>query len=272
MFFKLKKAWELLQFTSKTLQSELAVLRHSCEIKEKTEYFVVRSLRNPHFHWGNFLIFKQAPQKNDLPKWEEYFCLEFPEFIHQHRAFTWIHGEELPADCKITEYLIEKTVCLTTKDVQPVKQIHPDITIRKVQTEQEWLELEQKQAERIKPEDRDPSFLSFNKQKFKDYKAIVDKDLGDWFIADLGGEWVGDLGLFHSEGMACYQNVTTYPGFEGLGIAHALVYGSAQYAIAHYPVKELVIVAEENSRAQKIYQNLGFQVVERRTNLYRSYH
>ncbi len=251
------------------LRSELVVLSHSCEIKEKVDYFVIRSLQNPNFHWANFLIFKQSANENDLPKWEEHFCAEFPEFVHQHRAFTWIKGEDVP-NFKIGEYLLEKTVCLTAKDVQQVQQIHPAITLRRIQLEQEWLELEKKQTERVSPEELSPSFLNFNKQRFRDYKAMVDNNLGDWFIADLGGEWVGDLGLFHGEGMGCYQNVTTYPGFEGRGIAHALVYGSAKYALKNYPIEELVIVAEENSRAQKIYQNLGFKVVENRTNLYRS--
>lgn len=260
----------MVQLISKALQSELVVLRHSCEIIEKKEYFVIRSFRNPYFHWGNFLIFKQAPKENDLSKWEEYFCAEFPEFIHQHRAFTWIKGEER-RNFKIPDYLLEKTVCLTAKDVQHVNQINPDITLRRIQVEQEWLELEKKQAERMTPEERDPSFLNFNRQRFQDYKAMVDKHLGDWFIADLGGKWVGDLGLFYGDGMACYQNVTTYPGFEGRGIAHALIYGSAKYALKNYPIKELVIVADEDSRAQKIYQNLGFQLIERRTNLYRSH-
>lgn len=260
----------MIQLKSKALTSELILLRDSCEIKERKEYFVIRSLRNPYFHWGNFLIFNQAPKENDLPKWEEYFCEEFPEFIHQHRAFTWIKGEDFP-NFTIREYHLEKMACLTTKDIQQVQQIHPDITIRRIQSEEEWIELEKKQTERIDLKEHDTSFLKFNKQKFKDYKAMIDKHFGDWFVADLEGKWVADLGLFYGEGMARYQNVTTYPGFEGRGIAHALVYGSAKYALKNYPIEELVIVADENSRAQKIYQNLGFQMVERRTNLYRSH-
>lgn len=75
------------------------MLRDSSQIIEKAGYLVTRSLRNPDFQWGNFLIFKQAPSENDIPTWEEHFCREFPEFIHQHRAFTWIKGE-VPSNLK----------------------------------------------------------------------------------------------------------------------------------------------------------------------------
>lgn len=159
-------------------------------------------------------------------------------------------------------------VCLKAKEVKPVQKINPDITLRRIQAENEWSELERKQLERISLEDRDPTFLNFNKHRFIDYKSMVDNSHGDWFLAELEGQWVGDLGLFHGERVACYQNVTTYPGFEGQGIAHALVYGSAKYALKHYPINELVIIADESSRAQRIYQNLGFQLIERKTNLY----
>ncbi|MCC5832897.1 MAG: GNAT family N-acetyltransferase [Chlamydiales bacterium] len=260
----------MIRLKSKALQSELVVLRESCEIKEKNQYIVIRSLRNPYFHWGNFLIFNRAPKKNDLPKWEEYFCAEFPQFIHQHRAFTWIKGDDFP-NFAIFGYEIERLACLRAQDLRHAGQINSNIIIRRIHADEDWLALEKKQAVRLHSEEDDPGVLNFKKQRLKDYKLLVDKGLGDWFIADLEGRWVGDLGIFYGENMARFQKVTTYPGFEGQGIAHALVYGSAKYAVENYPVEELVIVTVENSRAQKIYQNLGFKLIEKRTNLHRSF-
>jgi len=259
----------MIQLKSKALQSDLIILRNSCKITEEEEYIAVHSLQNSYFHWGNFLIFHQAPKETDISRWEEYFCHEFPECIHQHRAFTWVQGADLP-DFKVDGYSIENMVCLTAKKVQPADQIHPDITFRRIQSDKDWLELEQKQIGLYNPKDLTTSLLVFNKQRLKEYRAMVEDNLGDWFIADLEGNWVADLGLFYGEEMARYQNVTTYPGFEGRGIAHALVYASAKYAFKNYPIKELIIVAEKNSRAQKIYQNLGFKISEKRANLYRS--
>lgn len=93
---------------------------------------------------------------------------------------------------------------------------------------------------------------------------------GDCFIAQLDGQSVGHLMLFHGEKMACFQDVVTYPEFRGKGICHALVYRAALYARQYYDIDKLIIIAEKDSRAQKIYQNLGFGVLEEIARLYKS--
>ena len=258
----------MIRLTSKALQSEFVVLRDSCEIKRKStlSYALFGTLI---FTGGIFSFLIKLLKKMIFPSGKSIFVRSFLNLFTSIGLLLGLK-EKCFLISKSVNITREKMVCLTAKDIQQVKQIHPDIILRRIQSEEEWLELEKKQAERVNPEERDPSFLNFNKQRFKDYKAMVDKHLGDWFIADLEGKWVGDLGLFYGEGLACYQNVTTYPGFEGRGIAHALVHASAKYALKNYPIEELVIVADENSRAEKIYQNLGFQLIERRANLYRN--
>lgn len=69
-------------------------------------------------------------------------------------------------------------VCLTTKNVQRVKQIHPHITLRRIESEEKWLVLEKKLLVRMRREECDPTFLNFNKQRVKAYKAMVDNHLG----------------------------------------------------------------------------------------------
>jgi predicted GNAT family acetyltransferase len=56
--------------------------------------------------------------------------------------------------------------------------------------------------------------------------------------------------------------VQTHPDYRRKGIASRLVFESGTYAIRHFGLENLVIVADTGSVAERIYQAAGFAFVE----------
>jgi len=73
---------------------------------------------------------------------------------------------------------------------------------------------------------------------------------------------IADLGIFCNAELGRYQSVQTHPEFRRRGIAGALVYNAAFYALDRFNLETLVIVAEKDSPAMRLYQSIGFQFTE----------
>jgi len=63
---------------------------HECNgvIEEKEDYFVIRTPANPDFWFGNFILFRAAPEKDDFGDWLRIHDLEFGESL-KHVVFGW---------------------------------------------------------------------------------------------------------------------------------------------------------------------------------------
>jgi predicted GNAT family acetyltransferase len=69
---------------------------------------------------------------------------------------------------------------------------------------------------------------------------------------------VADLGIYREGALGRFQSVETHPDFQRRGICGTLVYESARYALKKMGLTELVMVADENYHAAKIYESVGF--------------
>lgn len=83
--------------------------------------------------------------------------------------------------------------------------------------------------------------------------------LGNWFGAFIGEQLVGDLGIFHENGIGRYQNVGTHPNFRKQGICGTLVYQSGLIALRDYKIQYLVMEADPDYHAARIYESVGFK-------------
>jgi predicted GNAT family acetyltransferase len=79
---------------------------------------------------------------------------------------------------------------------------------------------------------------------------------------------VGNLGVFPSGECARYQVVNTLPGERRQGVCRTLVYRTAQMTLADPVVKSLVMLADENDHAARIYEAIGFAPAERLGGLF----
>jgi predicted GNAT family acetyltransferase len=71
------------------------------------------------------------------------------------------------------------------------------------------------------------------------------------------------MGLFRaSEGLARFQNVETRPGARGRGLAGTLVHHVSRFGLDELGVHTLVMVADPDYLAIRIYRSVGFAETE----------
>lgn len=104
---------------------------------------------------------------------------------------------------------------------------------------------------------------TFYQTQMTRYRSMISNGRGLWFGAYIGNTMVASLGLFTSESLGRYQVVTTHPDHQRQGICGTLVYKTAQYAFETLKLKTLVMVADENYHAAKIYESVGFKGTEK---------
>ena len=90
-----------------------------------------------------------------------------------------------------------------------------------------------------------------------------------WFGAFEGDRLVSSLGLVHDDELARYQSVGTLPAFRGRGLASALVERAGRHALDDLGVRRLVMVADPEYLAIRIYRALGFDDSETQVQLTR---
>jgi predicted GNAT family acetyltransferase len=69
------------------------------------------------------------------------------------------------------------------------------------------------------------------------------------------------------DGLARYQNVETHPEHRGRGIAGTLVHRVATYAVEERGARTLVMVADPDYLAIRVYRSVGFRDTETQTLL-----
>jgi ribosomal protein S18 acetylase RimI-like enzyme len=241
------------------------------EIIDRGEYQVIRTPLNPDFYWGNFLLFPSAPLDNDLTLWQELFSREIgnpPEV--KHKVFGWDSPSgELGCAEKFKEegFRLNQNAVLESSQPNSPPNTSLEVEIRTLTNDSDWEKASDNQKACWPEEVIDPDHLSFMDRQMDRYRRMTESGLGDWYGAFLGDRLVADLGLFHNHEIGRFQMVETHPDFRRRGIAGKLVIEAGRQALQKFGLRKLVIVAEENSGAQRLYQSLGFISVEKQVGL-----
>ncbi|HEX8476269.1 MAG TPA: GNAT family N-acetyltransferase [Pyrinomonadaceae bacterium] len=249
------------------LQTELIFWRRHGHVVDRGSYLRVETPSNPSYYGGNLLVFEDAPAEGDERRWPELFAREFahnPEI--RHVLFGWDirdnHVGEVEAFLD-AGYVMENDVTLLADEVHPPPHVNREIEIRRIETEADWASMLEIQVrcrhERFELE----AYKEFKKRKIKDQRALIDEGVGDWYGAFIGERAVSNLGLFREGEMARFQEVGTDPDFRRRGICGTLVHHVSRTALEQQGVKTLVMAADENYHAAKIYESVGFRPRER---------
>jgi predicted GNAT family acetyltransferase len=83
--------------------------------------------------------------------------------------------------------------------------------------------------------------------------------LGNWWGAFLDGKMVSSLGLFLEHGVGRFQNVETHPNFQRQGLCGTLVHTAAKHAFETLNARVLVMCADPEYHAARIYESVGFK-------------
>ena len=247
-------------------KTDLIFAKFSGEVYDKNGCKVVRTPSNPGYHWGNYIVFNEEPKKGDLKKWKQVFDDEF-EYYNEPHHYTFVWNNDKPGTDAHAEFLEEgfefdsAKVLLTTKLNKP-KYYNAEIEVRTLVSDEDWEKAIQLQISSAEKKYLNHYYEEFKRKQFSQYRKMSEAGLGHWFGAFLGEQIVGDLGVYFENDCARYQSVETHESFRRQGICGTLVYEAGQYALSHYGVKYLVMEADPEYHAARIYESVGFKAKE----------
>lgn len=238
--------------------------RFSGAVTDRGAYTLIQTPSNPHFHWGNFLLFDRAPGPGDLRRWKQLFDEEFTYYeAPHHYTFAWDGraGQGEVAEFVEAGFEFETGVVLSTAILQAPKHLNRAMTIKKITTDLDWQEVTELQIACGDPKFAE-DYRPFKETQMLQYRRMSEAGLGHWFGASLGGRLVADLGIFHNGPLARYQSVGTHPDFRRQGLCGTLVYQAGLLAQKEFGVTQLVMEADDNYHAARIYESVGFKRTE----------
>ena len=223
------------------------------------EYVVVRTPDNPGFWWGNFLLYRTPFAPGDAKARWETFQHEFPAAKHVALGVDSVDGEIGAEDeLRAAGFDAERNVVMTASEVVPPARPNEDSTYRFLGSDDDWEQLVQQSLE-TKPMWVDDGYEEFTRRKLVATRALVEAGHGKWFGAFDGDRLQSSLGLmFDGKGLARFQNVQTTPADRGRGLASTLVHHASTYGLTEGGARTLVMVADPEYLAIRLYRALGF--------------
>ncbi len=245
-------------------KTDLIFSRFEGQVIDRGDYIVIKTPSNPNFYWGNFIIFSKEPKPGDFKLWKSIFDEEFDSYSGiNHYTFTWDTDEKGVYDEFLKDgFEFDSGVVLTTERLVPPQYKNDLIKIRKIESEKSWKEVIELQVKCADPKFLNDHYREFKEAQFRNYKTMSDAGKGYWFGAYIDEVLVADLGIFFEGEVARYQSVETDPKFRKQGICANLVYQVGQFAFEKLGVKTLVMEADPNYHAARIYESVGFQKTE----------
>jgi RimJ/RimL family protein N-acetyltransferase len=256
-------------------KTDLSILAFQGRVEDRGEYVVAESPGNPGYFWGNLLVMKNPPCQGDLERWTHLFHKEFAhQSLVRHMTFGW---DSIDAEEGVTEpflkqgFEVEKSVVLTaTRDslISP-KYLCDGLEIRPIKSDTDWEDTIHNQVICRREEFREEKYLTFKRVQMKKYRDMTDAGLGHWFGAFVNGRLVAECGVFIFDGVGRYQSVGTHPEFRRRGICGNLIFESARWAFEHGNGHTLVMSADPEYHAAKVYESVGFKPTQKAIGMYR---
>lgn len=259
-----------MQVRSLAYQTNLMFARFSGSVIDRGSHLIVQTPGNPGYHWGNYVIFDRPPVKGDLVVWTELFKREFPYYREpQHYVFAWEESAGARADCQEfldAGFVLDSAVVLTAsagaRSLVPPPRPNSRIEVRKIASEREWRDVIELQNLCADPKYINDYYSEFKERQMAQYRKMSEAGLGHWFGAYLEGRVVGDLGIFCEGSVGRYQSVGTHPEFRRRGVCGTLVHHAGSLMMKERGLSHLVMEADPEYHAARIYESVGFRRAE----------
>ena len=226
------------------------------EVIDRGDHLVIRSLDNPGFWWGNFLLLGAMPETGTAGSWLARFAAEFPAARHVALAVdTTDEVAVIPGEFAAAGLEPQHGTVLTCAAVRPPPHRNAETEIRPLTSDADWrhsFEL----GVRCFGEDGAQEYL---KRRAGARRRLTQAGAGAWFGAFSGGLLLAQLGVCDaSGGFARYQDVEPDPAARRRGLAGTLVWHAGRYGREVLGASTLVIVADPAAAAIRLYRACGF--------------
>jgi ribosomal protein S18 acetylase RimI-like enzyme len=251
------------------LQSDHIFDRYNGIIEEELLYTCVHHPDNPHYFFGNYLLLKNGSYDKEQME-DDFDKLLGSKADYNHKCFQWLKGDVY---VDINDFISAgykhmdcKVLTMDQTDFIPTTKSNKEIEIRKLKSDDDWemwfnLELS------IREEDEPLApFKKFVHGRSRMYRSMINDGLGCWFGAFINEQLVGSVGFFYEDGLGRFQSVITHEDYRGKNICKTLVTHACRYGLTK--VSKLVMFADTDYHAAKIYEGLGFKCVEEISSVY----
>jgi ribosomal protein S18 acetylase RimI-like enzyme len=269
-----------MEIRSTGFRTDLRVLElGGSEVEDRGTHLVVRTPDNPNFYWGNFFLLREPPVPGGEREVVAAFHTEFPRARHVALGIDGTEdlGDSLEPFVDAGLSVEGATVLTATSLVGPgsperageAADAEEGVEVRPLESDDDW---EQRAQLDLVVDDLTPDadVLDFVRNRVASWRRLVDGGHATWWGALEEGRLLSTCGIVRtSEGEARYQSVATHPHARRRGLAAAVVHAAGSRALAD-GARTLVIVAETDGSAMRLYQRLGLTGEERQTQLFRS--
>jgi len=239
-------------------------------IEERGTHLVIRTPDNPTYFWGNFLLLKQRPYPGGEREVIAAFHTEFPEAEHVSIGIDGTDDQTAEVQAFVEAGMeVNSGVVLTAGALIEPRPVADGVVVRALESDDDW-EQRARLSHHLWAQTDETTFMTFARRKNAQERALVARGLGQRFAAFVDDTLVSTAGIFVTHaGIARYQSVETHPDHRRQGLAAAVVYAAGQHALAAYRLETLVIAADHDGDAIRIYRSLGFVDTERHLTMER---
>lgn len=247
-------------------RTDLAILElEGSQVTDHGDHLVIRTPGNPNFWWGNFLLLREL-RPGSGGDWLARFAAAFPDA--RHTAFGLDMADDGgAASAELAGMTLERDAVMTAAAVHAPPRPNTEAVFRPLAGDADWRQsFDLATALYAGEPGGDAGFMT---ARAAARRALTEAGHGAWFGAFLGGTLVAQLGLITGmSGLARYQSVETHPGARRRGLAGTLVWHAAATALAG-ETSTLVMVADPEDVAIRVYRSVGFTVTEPQLGLIR---
>lgn len=249
-----------MQLASLGYRTDLMLLRlQGSVVVVGSDHLVVHTTANPGFHWGNFVLAGQSWVDRPLADLVGVFHAAHPQAGHVAIGVDGVDGRvwgdgEL-GKCGLE---VERNVVMTATEVQAPLHPNTDAVCRMLASDADWAAAVDLHA--VQHDEFDPAeFRDFVQRRMTARREQQEAGFGGWFGAFVGGEMSCGLGLFtDGSGLGRFQSVETLASARRLGLASTLVHHASMVGLRDFGIRDLVMVADPDYTAIRVYRSLGF--------------
>jgi ribosomal protein S18 acetylase RimI-like enzyme len=254
-------AWYLRRVEVRSLgyRTDLAILAlGGSRITDRGDHLVIRTPGNPDYWWGNFLLLQDL-RPGSGGGWVARFAAEFPDARHIALGLDET-GADTVDPGEFAGMTMERSAVVTATSVHAPPHPNTEAVLRTLEGDADWRQsLELATAVHAGEPGGDAGFLT---ARLAANRALTEAGHGAWFGAFLDGTLVSQLGLVTGKsGLARYQSVETHPAARCRGLAGTLVWHAGATVLTG-DTSTLVMVADPEDGAIRVYRSVGFTVTE----------
>lgn len=260
---------------SDALRSELIFLQSAGSASRVDDCVVIRTPDNPTYWWGNTLHFADAPEANDFERWTRLFedQIRTPQPASRHTTFGWSGAATGVVQPFLDAgYELFSTTVLGADAATAIVAPHPNRSTRiAVIAGSDWNALLDLLVD-TRDEDKHSlvGYTDFAERRIACWRALAERGQGAWLGAwcdiDGGASLIAALGVFveaqtgiDGRRVGRFQHVVTHPCVRRQGLAGTLVERAARHAFEALGADTLLILADTNDVARRVYESTGFR-------------